>query len=247
MKKILLPTLVMLVAFFVTAQVPQALNYQAVARNNAGAVLQNQAVSVRFTIHDGSVGGTIVYRESDNATTNAFGLFTTQVGTGTVLQGTFTGIDWSTGGGKYLQVELDPTGGSNYVNMGTAQLISVPYALYAANSPAGATGATGPTGANGTAGATGNNGAAGSTGNNGPTGPTGNNGATGAGGGATGATGPTGVTGNNGVTGVGGGATGPTGPTGSAGTAGATGATGTNGLLPNGAAAGNTPYWNGSS
>lgn len=246
---------------------------------------------------------------------------------------------------------MDITGGNAYVAAGTSQLISVPYALYAATSGSstpgptgsvgptganGATGAAGPTGANGANGATGSTGLTGSTGAigatgaagptgtagatgvagptgaNGVTGSTGANGATGAAGptgavgatgvagpagangatgavGATGAAGPTGAvgaTGTVGATGPGGanGATGPTGaagaagatgPTGAAGAVGATGAagaagatgptgaagaagptgavgatgpagvTGATGFLTNGAAAGNTPYWDG--
>ena len=155
MKKNLLSALCgILFVAFATAQVPQGVNYQAVARNNAGAVLQNQPVSVRLTVHDVTAAGTVVYQETHNVTTNQFGIFAVVIGGGTLVQGTFTGINWGTGA-KYLQVELDATGGTTYVDMGTSQLQSVPYALYAANSPTGATGATGPTGATGLAGATG--------------------------------------------------------------------------------------------
>ncbi len=225
--KIALLMLMTCMTFFgiTNAQAPQGINYQAVARNAAGTVIQNQNVSIRLSIHDGSGSGTIVYQETHSATTNQFGLFTVVIGGGSVQQGTFAGINWGSGGGKYLQVELDPNGGSSYSNMGTTQMESVPYALYAANSPAGATGATGPQGPQGI------------QGNNGPQGPqgvTGPTGATGSGGGATGATGPTGPTGpGGGATGATGatgvkGATGATGPTGATGT-GATGATGVTG------------------
>ncbi len=237
------------------AQVPQGLNYQAVARNASGAVLANQSVSVQFTVHDVSQSGTIVYQEHRTLTTNQFGLFTAVIGAGgTVTQGTFAGINWGNGN-KYLQVELDATGGSTYVDMATTQLMSVPYALYAANSPAGATGATGETGAQGVTGSQGIQGATGlqgvqgiqgvqgaqgvtgATGDGGAqgiqgptgigvTGATGANGATGSGAGATGPTGPTGA---NGATGSGGGTTGPTGPTGANGATGSSGTTGANG------------------
>lgn len=223
--KIALLMLITCMTFFgiTNAQAPQGINYQAVARNAAGSVLQNQNVGIRLSIHDGSAGGTIVYQETHSATTNQFGLFTVVIGGGTVQQGTFAGVNWGSGGGKFLQVELDPTGGSSYSNMGTTQMESVPYALYAANSPAGATGATGPTGPQGAQGAQGNAGAQGAQGVTGPTG------ATGSGGGATGATGPTGPTG------PGGGATGPTGATGVKGSTGATGPTGATGAGVTGA------------
>lgn len=219
-----------LTALGLTAQVPQQVNYQAVARNAAGAVLVNQSVSVRFTIHDLNATGSTVYQETHSGlTTNQFGLFTTAIGTGTqVGSNAFSSITWGSGP-KYLQVEIDPAGGSAYVSIGTTQLNAVPYALYAANSPAGSPGATGPTGPSGN---NGNPGATGPTGA-GVTGPTGPTGATGSGAGPTGPTGPTGATG---TAGSGGGATGATGPTGSAGTAGTAGATGHTGATgPTGA------------
>ena len=217
------------------AQVPQQINYQAVARNSAGSVLSNQTVSVRFTIHDIDTAGTIVYQEIHTGlATNQFGLFTTAIGTGTqVGSNTFPGISWGVNA-KYLQVELDPTGGSSFIQMGYSQLNSVPYALYAANSPAGATGPTGPMGSQGPTGAAGTNGSNGQNGTNGtpgatgPTGPTGfgatgPSGPTGTGGGPTGPTGPTGPSG------PGGGATGPSGAQGPTGPSGANGQNGNNG------------------
>jgi hypothetical protein len=112
------------------AQVPQAVNYQAVAHNSSGAILTSQHISIRFSIHDGSASATIVFQETDTATTNQFGLFAKAVGIGNVTMGSFSGINWSTGN-KYLQIELDPTGGNNFTDMGTMELLSVPYAFYA--------------------------------------------------------------------------------------------------------------------
>jgi hypothetical protein len=113
------------------AQPPQGINYQAVARDAAGSELQNHLVSVRFTIHDGTSEGTVVYQETDTVTTNKFGLFNLVIGSGTAVSGFFYDIQWSAHS-KFLQVELDPTGGSNYMDMGTSQLQSVPYALNSA-------------------------------------------------------------------------------------------------------------------
>ncbi len=115
------------------SQAPQSFNYQAVARNATGAPLVNSSVAVRISIHDGSAGGPVVYSERLTATTNAFGLFTASIGTGNVISGTFAAVDWADAD-KYMQVELDPTGGSSYTDMGTTQLLSVPYALYAKSS-----------------------------------------------------------------------------------------------------------------
>jgi len=115
------------------AQAPNSLNYQGVARGITGDVLPDQTVTLRFTIHQGSASGTTVYQETQLVTTNEFGLFTVALGTGTIISGDFSTIAWGTGL-YYLQVEMDPSGGSNYFNMGTNQFLSVPYALYAASS-----------------------------------------------------------------------------------------------------------------
>ena len=178
--------------FSARAQAPQLINYQAVVRNAGGQPVANgTVVSLRFSIRDVIATGTVVFTETQNATANQFGLVTAKIG---VLNNLAT-VNWSSGA-KYLEVELDPTGGSNFTDMGTQQLLSVPYALFAANSELGP---TGPTGASVT-GATGPTGSAGVTGAIGLTGSNGLNG-------ATGATGVTGIAGTNGATG----ATGPTG------------------------------------
>lgn len=115
------------------AQSPQSIPYQAVARDSFGTPLPNQHIQLRMSIRTGSAGGTIVYQETDTATTSKLGMFTVNVGSGSVVSGTFSAIDWANGS-KYLQVEIDPAGGTSYVNMGASQLLSVPYALYAKSS-----------------------------------------------------------------------------------------------------------------
>src|SRR2546430_13270866 len=45
------------------------------------------------------------------------------------LTGIFSGINWALNS-KFLKVEIDPSGGSNYTITGTNQLWSVPYSLY---------------------------------------------------------------------------------------------------------------------
>ena len=220
--------------FSLQAQAPQQLNYQAVVRNSSGQPLANGThVSVRFQIHDGTPTGTVVYLETASLTTNQFGLVTYAIGSGANL----STVSWSTGA-KYLEVDMDPNGGNSYSDMGTSQLLSVPYALFAGNSaagPIGPTGLQGVTGAAGNVGATGATGigVAGVTGANGATGATGNNGNNGVTG-PTGNDGPTGlpgVNGTNGATGINGsiGATGPTGNDGATGLNGATGANGNDG------------------
>src|ERR1019366_3039189 len=184
MVKYILSTLVVL--FFISelsAQIPQSINYQAVARSVQGNIISNQAIGLRMTIHTGSPGGIVVYRETDTSTTKQFGLFTTAIGSGVADSGIFTAINWSTGN-KYLQVGVDVLGGNNYSDMGTAQLLSVPYALYAQTSgngsgPIGPTGPAGVTGSTGSTGPTGLQGIQGIAGNTGITGVQGLPGATG--------------------------------------------------------------------
>ncbi|MCD4736862.1 MAG: hypothetical protein K8R53_12530, partial [Bacteroidales bacterium] len=131
MKKLTM-TLTIVIALTITAisQSPQAFKYQAVVRDAAGEILQNQAVGIRMSIHETTAGGTVVYQETFSDTTNGFGLVNLEIGNGTPVIGTFAGIDWGSGS-KFLETEIDPAGGSSYVSMGTSQLLSVPFALHA--------------------------------------------------------------------------------------------------------------------
>ena len=131
MKKLILTiTLALVVTLTSYAQPPQAFNYQAVVRDNSGEILQNQNVGIRISIHDETTLGTIVYQETFSETTNDFGLVNLQIGNGTPTIGTFTGIEWGSNS-KFLEIEIDTAGGSNYTTMGTSELLSVPYAMFA--------------------------------------------------------------------------------------------------------------------
>ncbi len=231
----------------VFAQAPQKMSYQAVIRNAGNALVTNANVGVKISILQTSATGSVVYSETHQPTTNANGLATFEIGGGAVLSGNFTAINWANGP-YFIKTETDLTGGTSYTISGTSQLLSVPFALYAASGnpgpqgiqgltgatgpqgPIGLTGAAGPQGAQGLPGTNGTNGAVGATG---PQGPIGLTGATGPQGpiGLTGATGPQGLPGTNGTNGAVG-ATGPQGPiglTGAAGPQGAQGLPGTNG------------------
>ncbi len=200
------------------AQAPERFNYQGVARNSSGNPIANQNISLRISIHSGSADGQVQYQEVHNVTTSAQGLYSLAIGGGTAEVGSMSTVTWSSED-KFIEVEIDPAGGNAFVAAGTNELLSVPYALYAANGtpgpqgPAGATGPAGPQGPAGAMGATGPAGpqgpagAMGATGPAGPQGPAGNNG-------ATGPAGPQGPAGNNGATGP----AGPQGPVGPAGT-----------------------------
>jgi hypothetical protein len=121
------------------AQAPQAIPYQGVARNASGNILSNQSIGLRVKIHDLTATGAVVYSETHSVVTTSLGLFNANLGSGTPVVGTLSGVNWGAGA-KFLQVEMDPAGGSSYIDMGTTQLNSVPYALFAGGSASTANG-----------------------------------------------------------------------------------------------------------
>lgn len=230
--KITSTLIALFIAVSVFAQAPQKMSYQAVIRNGSNALISTASVGMKISILQSSATGTPVYVETQTPTTNSNGLVSLEIGTGTIISGTFSSINWANGP-YFIKTETDLLGGINYTISGTTQLMSVPYALFAANStpgPQGLTGATGAVGATGATGAQGIQGLTGATGANGAVGATGAQGIQGLTG-ATGATGATGVQGLTGLTGANGavGATGATGAQGIQGLTGLTGATGSAG------------------
>lgn len=129
MKKIILFCSVAL-AMNVSAQAPEGINYQAVVRDLAGATIVNSPVGLKLSLLQSSATGTAVYEESFAVFSNDFGLVNVVFGQGTVISGSFTNVDWSNGP-YFIEVAADVTGGSSFAVLGTQQLMSVPYALYA--------------------------------------------------------------------------------------------------------------------
>lgn len=123
-----------LISIAAMTQVPQAINYQAVARNNIGQALSNQAINVRLSIFQGA---TSLYSETRNVTTNALGLFNVKIGSAgaTNVTGTFNLIDWAsnTPETKLIKVELDVNNTNTFTDMGTQSLATVPFAFAAEN------------------------------------------------------------------------------------------------------------------
>jgi hypothetical protein len=120
------------------AQAPSKFSYQAVIRNASGGLVTNQIVGIRIRILQGSSTGTIVYAETHSVTTNTNGLVNIEIGAGTVLNGNFSTINWASGP-YFLRTDTDPLGGTFYSITSNTQLLSVPYALYAATSGNGKT------------------------------------------------------------------------------------------------------------
>ncbi len=132
MKKLFIFPMLIFVQIIVLAQSPQKISYQAVIRNINSELIINQPVGIRISILQDSAIGSEVYREifNPNPQTNSNGLLSIEIGTGIILTGNFSLIDWANGI-YFIKTEIDPTGGTNYTINGTTQILSVPYALHA--------------------------------------------------------------------------------------------------------------------
>ena len=245
------------VQLLIFAQAPEGVNYQSVIRDNTGNLMANAFVGLKISLLQNSTNGTVVYEESFDASTNDFGLTNIVIGNGNPISGDFSLIDWSNGP-YFIQIAADENGGTDYEIMGTQELMSVPYALYAktaGNGPQGEQGIqgeTGPQGLQGEQGVQGDAGPQGEQGTQGETGPQGIQGEQGVQGdagpqgeqGIQGETGLQGLQGEQGIQGVPG-AQGLQGEQGIQGLQGIQGVPGNDGLLPNGTETGNTTFWNG--
>ncbi len=129
-KRVMAIFLLAVAVFSVRSQVPDLMSYQAVIRNVSNNLVVNKTVGVRISILKGGINGSPVYVETHSVQTNANGMISLYIGNGSVVQGSFSSIDWSAGV-FFIKTETDPDGGGNYTISGTSQLLSVPYALYA--------------------------------------------------------------------------------------------------------------------
>jgi hypothetical protein len=138
MKKLITILSSIFIALNVFAQAPQKMSYQAVIRNSANALITTSPIGMKISILQGSSTGTAVYVETQISNTNANGLVSIEIGTGSPVFGTFAAINWASGP-YFIKTETDPLGGSDYTISGTSELMSVPYALFSANAtlPAG--------------------------------------------------------------------------------------------------------------
>jgi opacity protein-like surface antigen len=118
--------LLLLATVQISAQVSrELLSFQGVARNATGQVAANTEISLRISIH--TFGQPTIFSESHKVHTNPQGNFNIFIGGGQQLVGDYAAIDWKLGQ-YFLQVEMDPSGGTNYQNMGSTQMVSVPFA-----------------------------------------------------------------------------------------------------------------------
>jgi len=130
MKKILLSGIFLLITYCLFAQSPDFFNYQVVVRNSSGELIQNQDIGFQFTILEGSALGDPVFVETHVKQSNGFGLCNLKIGDGTPVSGNISSINWGNNS-YFLKVEIDPIGGESYEDMGTFELLTVPYAMFA--------------------------------------------------------------------------------------------------------------------
>lgn len=128
-KPVTILSAILFLVFNTFAQSPEIMSYQAVIRDSNSSLVKNQSIGMQISILQGSANGTPVYVETQSPTTNANGLVSIEIGTGTTSYD-FSAIEWSSGP-YFIKTETDPSGGINYSITGTSQLLSVPYALHA--------------------------------------------------------------------------------------------------------------------
>jgi uncharacterized protein (TIGR02145 family) len=126
----LIPSLLLLLIIpsLLLSQSPATIPYQAAVRNVDGSVLSNTSLVITFKIHDVTTNGNVVFEETHNTTSNAQGLININVGEGSAVSATFSSINWGSDA-KFLHVLMNA--GNGYVDLGTQQMMSVPYALHA--------------------------------------------------------------------------------------------------------------------
>lgn len=110
--------------------VPQKMSYQAVVRNSSNELVANKTIGMKISILYNTPTGTVVYAETQTPTTNDNGLISIAIGTGTIVEGSFSHIEW-TQGSHFIKTEIDPAGGTAYSITSTSELLSVPYAITA--------------------------------------------------------------------------------------------------------------------
>ncbi len=134
---------VLITAISVYAQVPQGFNFQAVARGANGDILADTQLGVQVSIIKGSEDGNPLYQEAHTVTTNPLGLIQIIIGEGTAAEGqVFSDIDFGNDN-YFVKLAIDPAGGTEYADLGTTRLLSVPYALVAQKAVEGGTGSGG--------------------------------------------------------------------------------------------------------
>jgi hypothetical protein len=122
--------LFLMLANLAFSQTPNSFNYQTVLRNSSGAIIANQQVGIEIKISKTSAIGLVVYEEKHLVTSNQLGLITLKIGEGINTIGNINNIEWAQGP-YFVNVSMDLNNTGTYSYIGSMQLLSVPYALYA--------------------------------------------------------------------------------------------------------------------
>ncbi|MFN0176523.1 MAG: tail fiber domain-containing protein [Saprospiraceae bacterium] len=130
MKNLILLALYLLLSTAAFAQAPNKFRYQAVARDQAGTVI-NGNLNIRLSFLEDGANGQQRYAETHSVSTNAQGVFDLSIGDGQPVSGNLNDVNWKTFD-YWLKVEMKTPALADFIEMGKTQLLSVPYARYAA-------------------------------------------------------------------------------------------------------------------
>jgi len=128
-KKILLTVLLVSGVCYSTitsAQQGEGISYQAGLRSSTNAVV-GKTVTMQFTLINDSTSGTVVYKETQSVTTTSLGVVNCTIGKGTATIGTWKNIAWNHSP-IYINAQVDTSGGTVFVDLGTTQLQAAVYA-----------------------------------------------------------------------------------------------------------------------
>ena len=117
----------LLLFLFISVGINAQFNYQAIVKDSDGNPVTINQVKFKFSLMYQSSTASPVFVEEHDITTPPDGVVNLAVGGGTVVNGTFSNIDWSNS--VFMKEELDT--GNGYQDMGTKQIASVPVAEYA--------------------------------------------------------------------------------------------------------------------
>ncbi len=117
-------------SFNLFSQVPAGFNYQAIARDKDGNPIPDADLKVRIGVLTTVTPPNVVYEAEYMVHTDAFGHFTLMVGDplATPVSGTFKDVDWNI---QPLYLRTMVYWKSNWEDMGSSKLLSVPYAIMA--------------------------------------------------------------------------------------------------------------------
>jgi len=138
MTKTILPFLMILFIFLsgeCFSQTPGGINFQGVAmRSTWPYPVNSKEIKLRFAVRERFSNGPVVYYEVRKTTTDSFGVFSVVIGgAGADSQSiNIKKVKWSDTTKKFLQVQMDVNDLSSpgYKDMGTTQLLSVPFSFY---------------------------------------------------------------------------------------------------------------------